>query len=229
MTGDSAHAPRGRIVHDAAKERHGGISGCARPDHRPASLGWSDSRSPRLRRQERRFHHRERIEDVCLRVPIQTLAGDKPDDVAEEKEVDIAVHKALAGGGGRRFVGRPADGFVGARELDLELEVRPQPGRMREQMPDGDAVLAVPGELGNEMRNRVGLGRNERKLAAQLPNGSAQAAQRPRASLLLGTHRAPHCRGRDHTSSLARMPAGAQPFLRAPAHGDRESARWRER
>src|SRR5947209_19703068 len=38
---------------------------------------------------------------------------------------------------------------------DLELEVRPQPGRMREQMPDGDAVLAVPGELGNEMRNRV--------------------------------------------------------------------------
>ena len=99
--------------------------------------------------------HPERLEDLSRRVLIQPLAAHAPDDVAEEKEVDVAVDEALARRGVRHFFDRAPDGFVGAVEFNLELEVGPQSGRVRQQMPDLDARLAIAPELRDELRDRL--------------------------------------------------------------------------
>ena len=44
-----------------------------------------------------RVAHAERLEDALAREPIERHATDALHDVAEEKEVDIAVDEALAG------------------------------------------------------------------------------------------------------------------------------------
>ena len=143
MAGHAVHPPRGRIVDRPAQEGHAAV--CrpdARPGQRPAALGRRDARPPRLGRQEHRLLHAERIENMCLRILVEPLPADAADDVAEQEEVDVAVDEPLAGRRGRDFLDGAPDGFVGAVELHLELQVGPQSGRVREQMADRDAGLA---------------------------------------------------------------------------------------
>ena len=146
VSGDAVHPPRRRIVDDAAQERH--VGPVARPRQRSRTL-----RSARFAARHDSGGrnvvslHAERLEDVRLRVAIERLAADAAHDVAEQEEIDVAVDEPLAGRRRRHFVDARADRFVGAVKLDLELEVGPQPGRVRQQMADGDAALAVAAEL----------------------------------------------------------------------------------
>ncbi len=80
----------------------------------------------------------ERIEDLRLRVAIEPLAAHAAHDVAEQEEVDVAVDEPLARRRGRHLFDGAPNRFVGAVELDLELEIRPQPRRVRQQMADRD-------------------------------------------------------------------------------------------
>ena len=140
VSGDAVHASRRRIVDDPAQKRRVDRRG-TRPLERRAPLGRRDSRAQRFCRQERGVFHPERFEDVRLRKMVEALTADASNDLAEHEEVDVAVDEALAGRGGRHLVDRTADRFVRAVELDLELEVGAQPGRVRQEMPDRDAAL----------------------------------------------------------------------------------------
>ena len=137
MSGDAVHPARSWIVHDAAQER---VGPAARPGQRPARLGRRDARAPRFGRKKLVSCIAERFEDVRLRVSVEALAAHAADDVAEQKEVDVAVDEALARRGGRHFFDRAANRFVGAVELDLEIEIGTEPRRVRQQVPDRDAA-----------------------------------------------------------------------------------------
>jgi hypothetical protein len=63
---------------------------------------------------------------VPLRVGVERLTTHAADDLAEQKEVDIAVDEAFARGRVERFQAGAADRFVVAVELHRELEVGPQ-------------------------------------------------------------------------------------------------------
>ena len=71
-----------------------------------------------------------------LRELVERLAADAPDDVAEQEEVDVAVDEPLAGRRGRDLLDRQLDGLVVAGPLVAEIDVRPQPGCVRQQVPD---------------------------------------------------------------------------------------------
>jgi len=95
VSGDAAHATRGWIVHDAAQHRH--VGALTRPAEARAALRRRDARRERRRWVEGCVAHAERLEDTLACEPIERHATDALNDVAEEKEVDIAVDEALAG------------------------------------------------------------------------------------------------------------------------------------
>jgi hypothetical protein len=111
-------------VHDAAEKRN--IGSAARPRERPALFGRRDPRPQRLARQKACVRHAERLEHMTRGVLVEPLAAHAADDVAEEKEVDVAVDEAVARRCERDFLGRAPDRLVGARELNLELEIGTQ-------------------------------------------------------------------------------------------------------
>ena len=116
----------------------------------------------------RGMQRRRRHEHACRPCPaartraractIERLAGHLPDDVAEQEEVDVAVDEPRVRRRRRHLLHRPGDGLVVAVELDLEFEVRPQPGRVRQQVADGDVALAVALEPGHVGRDAIGRG-----------------------------------------------------------------------
>ncbi len=147
-------------MHHAAQKRNGRVRPGrwrgAWPGERGTRLGRRDSRAPRLRRQEGGLFHAQRVEQLGLRVAVEPFTAHPAHDIAEQKEVDVAVDEAFARRRGRHLLGRPANGFLGAVKLDLELEIGPQPRCVRQQLANGDGALAVAPELGDELRDRIG-------------------------------------------------------------------------
>ena len=88
-------------------------------------------------------------------VPIEPLSAHALDDVAEQKEIDVAVDEPLAGPRDRHFLDRAPHGFLLAVELRVQLQIGTQPRRVRHQVANRDGALAVPRELGNELRHRI--------------------------------------------------------------------------
>ena len=161
VAGDAAHTASRWIVHDAAQERNRRVAcpersrGVAGPRQWAAPLGRRDARLQRRRRQEHRVVHRQRIEDVRLRVAIEALAADAAHDVAEQEEIDVAVDEPLARLRRGRQIARAANRLVGAAEFDFERQIGRQSRRMRQQMEYGDRLLAVRAELGDELRDGI--------------------------------------------------------------------------
>ncbi len=153
VPGDIAHAAGGRIVDDAPQKRHRRLT--TRPSERTASLRRRDPRPERFRRHEAGVAHLERLEDVRLRVPIQPLAGDARDDVAEQKEIDVAVDVALARRRRQEDVARAADRLVRPGEFRLQRQIRRQSRGVREQLKNRDRGLPTRGERRNEFRHRI--------------------------------------------------------------------------
>ena len=152
VSGDAAHAPRRRIVHDAAQRRRVGT--LARPRILiGAALGRRDARQQRLRRQEAGLRHAERPEHARLQVRIERLPGDARDDVAEQEEVDVAVDERLAGRRRRHFVFRQLDRGVVAGPR-MQIDVGPQPRDVRQQVADRDAAFSVALESRDVARDR---------------------------------------------------------------------------
>ena len=150
VSGDAAHPPRGRIVHDAAQERRVGAR--ARPRERigtarsarcaAAATPAAGTSCPSCRADRRRARAAYR----SSRSPLT-----RSHDVAEQKEVDVAVDEPLARRRRRHFA-RSRARIASSAPLNstVELEIGPQARRVRQQMTDRDAALAVLAELGNE-------------------------------------------------------------------------------
>ena len=152
VAGDAVHPPRGRIVNDAPQ--HLAAWAVARVAVRRAALRRRDPRDQRRRRIEHRVFHAERLEDVLLGVLVERLAADPPHNLAEQKEVDVAVDEAGAGRCRRHFLDSPLDGGVGADPL-VEIDVRPEARDVRQQVADGDVGFAVALESRNEGRHAI--------------------------------------------------------------------------
>ena len=150
VSGHAAHAPRRRIVHDAAQRRR--VGRVARP-RAPSS------RTARSARCAARFDAGG-LNPVSIMpsgskisrcdVLIERHAAHARDDVAEQEEVDVAVDESLARRRGRHFVARQLDRRVVALPRIAEIDVGPQARDVRQQMADGDGPLAVALEPGDE-------------------------------------------------------------------------------
>ena len=90
----------------------------------------------------------------ALQVRVERLPGDARDDVAEQKEIDVAVDERLAGSRRRHFVLRELDRRVVAGPR-MQIDIGPQARHVRQQVTDRDAALAVPLESGDVARHRV--------------------------------------------------------------------------
>ncbi len=90
----------------------------------------------------------------ALQIRIERLAGDARDDVAEQKEIDVAVDERFAGSGRRHFILRQLDRRVvtGPR---MQIDIGTQPRDVRQQVTDRDATFSVPLESRDVRRNRV--------------------------------------------------------------------------
>ena len=77
------------------------------------------------------------------------------DDVAEQEEVDVAVDEALVGARERDLLDRQFDGAVVADPVEGQIDIRPQPGRVRQEMTDRDVLLAVALEAGHVVRHAI--------------------------------------------------------------------------
>ncbi len=148
VTGDAAHAACRRVVHDSAQQRRlGRVARRAR--HPFASLGRCNSRELRRRRVEPGLCHTQRLEDFAPRVLVERLTAHARNDMPEEEEVDVAVDETLTGRRRRHFVHREGERRVVALPW-IEIDVRPQSGNVRQQMPDRDGALAVALEARHE-------------------------------------------------------------------------------
>ena len=108
------------------------------------------------RRREHRLAHVERREDAFAHEIGERPPAHPRDDFAEQKEVDVAVDKPAARRIGQHFFARQLNRLVGARPLRPQIQIRPKPGHVRQQVANRDAVLAVFGEFRNERRDRIG-------------------------------------------------------------------------
>src|SRR6516164_1860760 len=90
-----------------------------------------------------------------LRVLVHPLTADDSDDIAEDEEVDVAVDEPLVGRRDGDLVDSAANRLIRAVEFLGELEIGTQAGCVRQQVPDGDARLAVAPKVRKEPRDRI--------------------------------------------------------------------------
>jgi hypothetical protein len=150
----ATHASRRGIVHDAAKHRS--LDVVARPGQRCTALGRRNARAQRRGWMKHGVLHPERLEQVPARIGLQRLAAHARDDVAEEEKVDVAVHEPFARGRVEHFLGRPPDGFLVTLEFQVEVQIGPEPGDVRQEVPDRDVLLAVLAKPRDVHRHAVG-------------------------------------------------------------------------
>ena len=173
VPGDAAHAAGGRIVHDAAQ--HLPLAAFARPrQRRQLSVGAMRGRSAGGGRNIVSFIP-SGSKISCLANWSSGMPAHAPDDVAEQKEVDVAVDEALRRAGGRHLLDRQRNRRVGSGPGLGEIDVGPQPGHVRQQVADGDVRLAVALETGDERRDAV----VEAQLALARPASSRWWSSRP--------------------------------------------------
>ncbi len=78
------------------------------------------------------------------------------DDFGQQEVIDVAVDEAPSGRLRQHFFGGAPDRLVSSPPLVGDVDVRPQPRHVRQQVADGDAVLSVFSKLRNECRDRIG-------------------------------------------------------------------------
>ena len=117
VAGHATHAARRRIVNHAPK--HLRLRSLAGPCEGQTALRRRDAGPQARGGQEHRVPHAERIEDLLLRELVERLAAHSSNDVAEQEEVDVAVHEPLTGrrrrnlfDGERNRGVRPGPGFA---------------------------------------------------------------------------------------------------------------------
>ncbi len=158
VSGDSAHAARGGIVHDAAQhgaalvlpferqvERHSGLY----------VLRGRDFRQPLLGRQEARVRHVQRFINMRQRVLVERHAGNAVHQLAQHFEINVAIQEARARGINRRFVVCHLERGVVSLPRLLQVEVLAQAGSMRKKLSEGDLLLAVGAEFRDVLRHRI--------------------------------------------------------------------------
>ncbi len=98
----------------------------------------------RRRRQKRRLAHveRRRISDRERNRASGRLLT-RADDLAEQKEVDVAVDEPAARRIGQHFLAGQSNRFVVAFPVRPRSRSGRKPGHVRQQVANGDAVLAV--------------------------------------------------------------------------------------
>ncbi len=132
VPGDAAHAPRRRIVHDAAQQRRPAAVGAdAWPIERAAAALNIVSRMP------------SGVKHALLHELVERLLADPLDDLGQQEVVDVAVDEPPARRRRQDLFGREPDGRVVAVPRVAQIDVRPQAGHVRHQIAHGDAVLAV--------------------------------------------------------------------------------------
>ena len=171
VPGIPAHPARRRVVDDAAQHRRAGVCR-ARPaarTTRSARCGCCSDAGGRNVVSRMPSGPKTR----AFRNASQRLLRDALDDVAEQEEVDVRVDEALAGGGDRHFLDGAANRFGAALERHVQIEVGPQPGRMRQQMADRDPILAIALEPRHVVRHAIGQAASGRPRPAASPPSSS--------------------------------------------------------
>ena len=127
-----------RVVDDAAQERH------LRPPHGHPSGAQRSVGAMRGRSDPAAgtscWSCRAARRCACSRT-LEPLAAHAPHDVAENEEIDVAVDEPLARWRSGTSSAARRIASSAPRELDLELEVRAEPGRVRQQVADADLPL----------------------------------------------------------------------------------------
>src|SRR5688572_4087565 len=134
-------------MHDTAQHRRTGR--VAGPPQGRASLGRRTAVDQRRSRLERRLVHSQGEENALARKAVERHRADPLDDISQKEEVDVAVENAVIWGKQRHFLYGAGDCRGVPFPLVTQIEVWSESGRMREQLPDGDVLLAVPCKLGN--------------------------------------------------------------------------------
>ncbi len=114
MARHAAHIAGGGVVDDAAQ------------DLAFHSFRGSDALAQRGGRVEAGVLHAEGVEDTLGHEPVERLAADLADDLAQQHEIDVAVDEALAGFGDGPVNQRQPDAGVVTGPFRLEVHVRPQ-------------------------------------------------------------------------------------------------------
>ena len=158
MTSDAAHPSSGRVVHDAPERNADAGAGragdIARRLVRAARLGRRDARTQRDGRLERRVFHPKRPEHAIVDKGLERRLAHARDDFAQQLEVDVSVDEPVRRGR-QHFLRGERHRRVAAHPRIGQVQIRPETRRVRQQIPNGDAILAVLAELGNERRDRV--------------------------------------------------------------------------
>ncbi len=144
VSGHASHVARGGVVNHAAQRNAGGGQ----------TLGGRDSRNPRGGRKERGGLHAQRLEDILARIVVQHLAAQPMHQFAQQDEVDVAIDEAGSRRPGGRIRAGQVDAGLVAAPRHRQRHVRLQPGKMREEIADGDVAFPAL-KFGNVLRDLV--------------------------------------------------------------------------
>ncbi len=136
MTGHPAHAIRSGIGHHAP----------AQPA--PLVVGGGDAGFQGRRRQERRVLHAQGLEDLTFAEDVQRHVGDPVHDLAQGDEIDVAVIELRPRSPDRLILGNGRHGPVVIRPVGPGSHPGAQPGRVGQELPDGDPPLPLAAKAG---------------------------------------------------------------------------------
>ena len=91
--------------------------------------------------------HPQRLEDALGREAVERQPAHTLHDLAQQHEVEVAVDEPLAGRRDGALVIRALQRHCASVELLLQIEIGPQAGDVREQLLDGDPLLAALREV----------------------------------------------------------------------------------
>ena len=118
------------------------------PPGAAAPLGRRAASAQRRRRVEAGVGHAEGSEDLLGREAVEGPPVHPLDQLTENDEADVRVGEGAAWLLTRRQGADAAPGLVGAVLVVRERVVRDEPAAVEQEVLDGDALLAVPPELG---------------------------------------------------------------------------------
>src|ERR1043166_8523342 len=102
-----------------------------------------------IRRIEHCARHSQRFEKYRIDVPVEFFAADALDDLSEENEIEIAVHRGVSGVVNQfRLIDRIKD-LLRRFAREIQPLERREPSVVNEQVPDLYLLFSVISELRN--------------------------------------------------------------------------------
>ncbi len=105
-------------------------------------FGGRDARLEACGRQEHSVVHAERLVEIFTGVIVQHFSAQPVDDFGEQDEIDIAIDEAQAGRTGGLIDERAGDAGLVAAPGGFQIEIGPEPGKMRHEIANGDVAVA---------------------------------------------------------------------------------------